>query len=93
MTTVLAFFSEKGSPALGLTPVVKITDLQTSTIVIMNQPMLERGNGFYSYEFNNQTDRVYSWIADSITLNKLDRYVYGMIDAVDDLRPVIKFDA
>ena len=89
---VIAFFSEYGTPIPTLTPIVKITDLLTNNVIISNGAMENEGSGFYSYEFNNMQDRVYSWIADSITLNQYDKYTYGMINPDTQRIPNAKFE-
>lgn len=75
---ILAYFTRDGEPATGLSPLVKVRDVETGAVVINDAPMLERGDGFYGYDFsayNPQLD--YAVICDSVTLSGTERYTYA----------------
>ena len=52
---ILAYFKSNGVPATGLSPVVRIRDVDTNTLVISGSAMLESGDGFYKYDFSAYT--------------------------------------
>lgn len=73
-----AFFTNKGVPAEGLSPTIRILTYD-GTIVINDQAMLEIGSGFYKYNFTTyDEDLDYVIRADGTnTLSGSDRYVYS----------------
>ena len=48
---ILAFFTENGFPKVGLTPIIRILDINDSTSVVTDDLMIEVGDGFYKYNF------------------------------------------
>jgi hypothetical protein len=75
---ILAYFTRDGEPAAGLAPLVKVRDVETGDIVIDNASMLERGDGFYGYDFSAYNpQRDYAVICDSVTLSGTERYTYA----------------
>lgn len=75
---ILSFFTQYGIPAIGLTPLIKIIDVETSYYIANNEPMVEVGDGFYRYEFDEyDSSRDYAIICDSVTLSGSDRYTYA----------------
>lgn len=48
---IVAFFTNAGIPALGLSPTVRIRELSTDTLVVTDAAMAEVGDGFYRYDF------------------------------------------
>lgn len=75
---ILAFFTRDGEPAAGLSPLVQIRDVDTGAITISGTSMVEKGDGFYGYDFsayNPQKD--YTIICDSVTLSGTERYTYA----------------
>ena len=75
---ILAYFTREGEPATGLSPLVRVRDVETGVVVISGSSMLERGDGFYGYDFsayNPQKD--YAVICDSVTLSGVERYTYA----------------
>ena len=53
MATINSFFEQGGLPALGLSPTIRIWDVETSgnTLVVTDDPVSEIGDGFYTYQF------------------------------------------
>ena len=87
---VLAFFSEDGAPATGLSPVVRIRDAATGSVAVNNAAMTEVGDGFYKYNFSSfDTSKDYTIICDSVTLTGYERYTYatsedrGLVSDID----------
>jgi hypothetical protein len=75
---ILAYFTREGEPATGLSPLVKVRDVETGVIVISGSSMLERGDGFYGYNFSAYNpQRNYAVICDSVTLSGVERYTYA----------------
>jgi len=75
---ILAYFTHDGEPALGLSPVVTIRDVETGNIVISGASMAEKGDGFYGYYFTSfNFEQNYAVICDSITLSGVERYTYA----------------
>jgi len=75
---ILAFFTEEGVPATGLTPLVKVLDVETGYSIVYNELMMETGDGFYRYEFGAYEPlRDYAIICDSVTLSGSERYTYA----------------
>jgi hypothetical protein len=75
---ILAFFARDGEPATGLLPLIKISEVSTSAVVVSGASMIEKGDGFYGYDFsayNPQED--YAIICDSVTLSGAERYTYA----------------
>lgn len=54
-TFITTMFTNKGVPATGLSPVIKIWHVTDSgdTLVVNSDPMVEVGDGFYKYEFTS----------------------------------------
>ena len=80
---VLAFFTNSGVPATGLSPTIRIIDIADSTAVISDEAMIEIGDGFYKYDFV-----AYDWTKDyavrcdgGAALAPTDRYSYGNNDS------------
>jgi len=72
---ILAYFTHDGEPALGLSPVVTIRDVETG---ISGASMAEKGDGFYGYYFTSfNFEQNYAVICDSITLSGVERYTYA----------------
>jgi len=75
---ILAYFTQDGEPALGLSPVVTIRDVETGNIVISGAGMVEKGDGFYGYYFSSfNPEQDYAIICDSVTLSGVERYTYA----------------
>ena len=53
MATINSFFEQGGAPALGLSPTIRIWDVETSgnTLVVTDAAVSEVGDGFYTYYF------------------------------------------
>jgi hypothetical protein len=75
---ILSFFTENGVPKLGLTPIIKIVDIDSDEIVIENDNMtaLESMTHAYIYNFIDYNEnKNYAILIDGgEELNNIDRY-------------------
>jgi len=75
---IVSFFADGGDPAIGLSPIVNIRDINSGDLVITGGVMIEKGDGFYAYDFIGYDDeKDYTVRSDSVTLSGIDRYSYG----------------
>jgi len=75
---ILSPFTENGMPALGLFPTIRIRDISDGSLVVIDDPMIEKGDGFYAYDFAGYDDtKDYAVRCDSVTLSGTDRYSYA----------------
>lgn len=85
--TITSFYTSNGSPITGLTPTIRIWDITTGidTLVVVDQPMTETGDGFYKYIFTTfNPNKKYTIRTDGgITLNQQDRYQSGSLNGSD----------
>jgi len=83
---VLAFFTNSGVPTTGLSPTIRILDVDDSTAVVTNAPMVEVGDGFYKYDFTAYDGKKdYAVRCDGgATLSPSDRYSYGNNDSFSE---------
>lgn len=49
--TVTTFFTNNGVPATGLSPTIRIWDIDTNMLVVTDDNMTEIGDGFYKYNY------------------------------------------
>lgn len=78
---VLAVFTEDSLPKTGLTPTVDIYRLDTNTLTVDGDSMVEVGNGQYSYSFTAWDSAVdYSVICTS-SLSGSEKYAYSSISS------------
>jgi len=83
---ILAAFSEDGEPALGLSPTVRIRDVSNGSLVVTDDPMVEKGDGFYGYDFATYSGTEdYAIRCDSVTLSGTDRYAYSSSGEYSDV--------
>lgn len=75
---VVAHFVDNGVPKTGLSPVITVWQVDTSTKLIDSQPMSEIGDGGYKYYFTTyDTDKDYLFVSDGgAILESSDRYKY-----------------
>ena len=75
---VVSFFTENGEPKTGLSPVVNIRDISDGSLVINGGSMIEKGDGFYAYDFDAY-DKTKDYVirSDSVTLSGTDRYSFA----------------
>jgi len=75
---VVSYFTQDGVPATGLSPTIKIRDVESGNIVVNSVSMVEKGDGFYGYDFSayNST-KDYAIVCDSVTLSGVERYTYA----------------
>ena len=72
-----AFFTDKGTPSIGLSPVIDVWKTD-GTQVVTNQAMTEIAGGFYKYDFTTYDEDIdYVIRADAVTLSGSDRYVHA----------------
>lgn len=83
--TIIAYFSNNGSPATGLSPTVRIRDVSDGSLVVTDAAMTEVGDGFYKYLFSSYNiTKAYVIRADgTATLANTDRYVVMSNENVD----------
>ena len=78
---ITSYFSNSGTPATGLTPTIKIWEIDetTNTLVVNGDSVTEVGDGFYKYVFNSyDNNKNYNIITDGGTgLSGNDRYSIG----------------
>jgi len=75
---ILAHFTRDGEPATGLSPIIEVRDVDTTSVVVSGSSMLEVGGGFYKYDFSlYNPDRDYAITCDSVTLSGTERYTYA----------------
>jgi len=78
MITIISFFTDNGYPKLGLTPTINIRRVDTGVLVIEEANMLELGDGWYKYEFNEDESLEYAIRCDGgIVLTNAERYTFG----------------
>lgn len=77
-----AWFSENGTPKTGLSPTITIYHLESGRAVISGHAMTELGNGFYWYDYPDNSHRnSYAYICDSVTLTGEERYARAIVHA------------
>lgn len=82
---ILAFFSDDGELALGLSPIANVRDVSDGSLVVSSGTMLETGDGFYRYDFTAyDSTKDYTILCDAVTLSDMDRYVYSSTGEYND---------
>ena len=76
---VTAFFTNGGTPELGLSATVRIRKLSDDSLVVTDAAMSEVGDGHYKYDFTAYDENInYAIRCDgSATLSGAERYTYG----------------
>lgn len=88
---IASFFIENGEPAVGLSPIINIRDIFDGSLVVSSGSMVEKGDGFYAYDFVGYDDtKDYAVRSDSVTLSGTDRYSYGSTGEYNELLNEIK---
>lgn len=85
---ILAFFTNNGTPTLGLTPTIRIRDVVTNALLVTDALMSEVGDGHYKYDFiTYDKDKDYSIRCDGgISLTISERYTYaGNENYIEDI--------
>ena len=85
---VLAFFTNSGVPATGLSPTVRIRDISDNSLLVTDAAASEIGDGWYKYNFTTYDSREeYAIRFDGgATLENTDRYTSGTNDSfIDDI--------
>jgi len=84
--TIIAWFTNSGVPATGLTPTISIWKASDSTKVVDEQNMSEIAGGIYKYSYAADTDTEYVVRCDGgNTLPNVDRYTFGTIGTDADI--------
>jgi hypothetical protein len=85
MAWVVAYFEQGGSPATGLSPLLRIRYAHNGTIVA-EDTMEEFGNGFYRFDFvTYDMTKDYTMLADGVTLPNRDRFLEGATGEYGDI--------
>lgn len=76
---IIAPFTNSGSPALGLSPTIRIRDVSDGSLVITDEAMTETGDGNYSYTFADyDLNKNYAVRCDGgAGLPNAERYTFG----------------
>lgn len=76
---VLAFFTSSGEPKTGLSPTIRIRNVETDALEVTDGNMSEHGDGWYKYFFDAyDPEEEYSIRCDGGTsLAMADRYTWG----------------
>lgn len=76
---ITAYFSDQGSPATGLSPVVSVIDLSDDSKPVDGQAMDEIAEGFYKYDYEGYSDvKSYAILCDGgSSLSGTNRYSIG----------------
>ena len=74
-----AFYLDNGNPALGLSPTLKIWDIESSSLIIDGAVMTELSSGIYKYEFIiYDSSKFYSILCDAGIVSGLTyRHSFG----------------
>lgn len=86
--TIVAFFTNQGSPETGLTPTIRIWDIGAGALVVTDEAMTELGDGFYHFSFAAYDEnKDYAIRCDGgNTLDDFERYVFaGNESYVEDI--------
>ena len=89
---ILAFFTNNGSPALGLSPTIRIRNVSTNALLVTDASMSEVGDGHYKYDFTTyDKDTDYSIRCDGgVLLPASERYTYaGNENYIDDIAETV----
>jgi len=88
---IASCFTENGEPALNLSPIINIRDIDSGGLVVTSGIMSEKGDGFYAYDFADYDDTEdYVMRADSVTLSGTDRYAFASTGEYNELLNEIK---
>jgi hypothetical protein len=91
---IASFFEENGEPALGLSPIVNVRDISDGSLVVSSGLMIEKGDGFYAYDFVGYDEtKDYLIRSDSVTISGTDRYMYASTGEYNELLNEIKSTA
>lgn len=76
---IVVNYTNGGLPITGLSPIIKIREVGTGSIVIPAGNMIDIGDGFYKYLFTTfDTNKTYVYVVDGgNTLTDDIRYSYG----------------
>ena len=62
--SIAAFFTKEGKPKEGLTPTIKILDVEEASFLIEEDEMTDIGSGFYKYNYELNKDKEYVVLCD-----------------------------
>ena len=84
----IAFFTNNGVPATGLSPTIRIRDVSDNSLLVTDAAMTEIGDGWYKYDFTTyDKDIDYAIRCDGgVILPDAERYTYaGNENYIDDI--------
>jgi len=82
---VVTRFDNNGVPAIGLSPLIRIRDIETGNVVVSGT-MSEIGDGFYKYEFfGYDISKEYAILCDSVSLTGDNRYKFLATEEYGDV--------
>jgi hypothetical protein len=88
---ILAYFTRDGEPVTGLSPLIKIRAVTTGNVVISGSDMIEKGDGFYGYDFSAYNpNEDYTFVCDSVTLSGTERYTYASTGEYNEVLDTIE---
>jgi len=96
---ITTYFHTSGTPTEGLSPIVRVRDVDAGGIVVASGIMSDLGDGIYTYEFTGyDIEGEYAILCDAITLPDVYRYKhlasgeYGdVIDTVNIIGDNVEF--
>ena len=79
MLTVLAYFTNNGVPATGLSATVRIRKVSDNSLFVTDQAMTEVGDGWYKYAYSGAvaTETYASRCYGGASLPEAERYAFG----------------
>ncbi len=81
MITIVSFFTKNGTPKLGLTPTLKVREVETGNLIVDGGSgivMDEIGDGWYKYEFDGDDEKEYVVTCDGTEeLSTAERYTFA----------------
>jgi len=93
---IVAYFTNTGTPATGLSPTIRIRNVATGALVVTDAAMTEIGDGWYKYDFTTYDPTLdYAIRCDgTAALTAPDRYVFAGNDSFrTDIRDAILSDS
>lgn len=91
MSVLIAFFTNSGAPATGLSPLPTMAVYDAEATLggtVGSGNMYEIGGGYYGFDFTDVDGTVYAWVADGGTsvLDPVERQVTGSISGTTTAR-------
>lgn len=82
---IISYFKHNNVPQEGLFPKIKIRKISDKSIVVDDESMVEIGDGFYSYDFENYEEGIQFTVLvnGGNELSPEEKYSHGVIDSID----------